>query len=87
MATSSIIWNETSMMNKMVFEAFNKTLRDIMKNVDDVNNDKPFGGKVIILGGDFRQILLVRKKGSIYDIVKFSIHYYDLGKCCKVLKL
>jgi len=33
-----------------------------MKNVDDVNNDRPFGGKVVVLGGDFRQILPIIKK-------------------------
>jgi len=58
-----------------------------MKNVYDVNNDKPFDGKVDVLGGDFRKILSVIKKGSKYDIIKSSIHYSKLYKCCKLLKL
>jgi len=87
MATNLIIWDEAPMMNKMCFEAFDRTLRDIMKNVDECNNCKPFGGKVVVLEGDFRQILLVIKKASGYDIIKSSIHYSDLWQYCKVLKL
>jgi len=78
MATSLIIWDEAPMMNRMCFEVFDRTLRDIMEIVDECNNCKPFGGKVVVLGGDFRQILPVIKKASRYDIIKSSIHYYDL---------
>ena len=78
MATNLIIWDEAPMMNRMCFEAFDRTLRDIMKNVDDTNNAKPFGGKVIVLGGDFRQILLIIKKGSRFDIIKAAINYAEL---------
>jgi len=87
MATNLIIWDEAPMMNKMCFEAFDRTLRDIMKNVDDANNGKPFGGKVMVLGGDFRQILHVIKKGSWFDIIKAAINYSELWNCCQVLKL
>jgi len=86
MATNLIIWDEAPMMNKMCFEAFDWTLRDIMKNVNDANA-KPLGGKVVVLGGDFRQILPIIKKGSTYDIIKSSIHDSQLWKCCQVLKL
>jgi len=86
-ATNLIIWEESPMMNKMCFKAFDRTLRDTKKNVDDVNNGKPFGGKVVLLGGDFRQILAVIKKRSRYDIIQSPIHYFDLWKCYKVLKL
>jgi len=33
----------------------------------------PFGGKLIVLSGDFRQILPVVTKGSIADIVTASL--------------
>ena len=75
MATNLIIWDEAPMMNRMCFEAFDRTLRDIMRNVDDANNEKPFGGKAFVLGGDFRQILPVIKKGSRFDIIKSAINY------------
>ena len=58
-----------------------------MKNVDDANNAKPFGGKAILLGGDFRKILPIIKKGSRFDIIKAAINYSELWKCCQVLKL
>jgi len=74
------------MMNKLCFEAFDRTLRDIMKSVDHAKQQKLFGGKVVILGGDFRQILLLVKKRSIYD-VRSTINYSKLWKYCKVLKL
>jgi len=87
MATNLIIWDEAPIMNRMCFEAFDRTLRDIMKNVHNANNANPFGGKVIVFGGDFRKILLVIKKGSRFDIIKSSINYSKLWKCCQVLKL
>ena len=51
------------MMHRWAFEALDRSLRDIM-SLDDKNNNKiPFGNKLIVCGGDFRQILPVRKKG------------------------
>jgi len=78
MATNLIIWDEAPMMNRMCFKAFDRTLRDIMKNVDDANNAKRFGGKAVVLGGDFRQILPIIKKGSRFDIIKSTINYSEL---------
>jgi len=73
-----IIWDEAPMMNRLCFEAFDKTLRDIMKVVDEKKSNKPFGGKVFVLGGDFRKILHVVNKGSRYDIVNESINFFEL---------
>jgi len=79
--TKLIIKDEAPMMNKLCFEAFNRTLRDIMKVVDEKNNNKPFGGNVVVLGGDFRQILPVVKKGSRYDNVNKTImNYRNIAK-------
>ncbi|XP_072088389.1 uncharacterized protein [Arachis hypogaea] len=47
----------------------------------------PFGGKVVILGGNFRQILPVIPMGSRQDIVQASISSSYLWQFCKVLKL
>jgi len=74
------------MMNKLCFEAFDRTLRDIMKNIDDTNNKKPFDGKMVVLGGDFMQILPMVKKTCKYDVVKSTINYYELYKHCNVFK-
>ncbi|XP_027122061.2 uncharacterized protein [Coffea arabica] len=48
-----ILWDEASMAKRDAIEAFDLLLRDIM------DSDKPFGGKVVVFGGDFRQTLPV----------------------------
>ncbi|XP_071916266.1 uncharacterized protein [Coffea arabica] len=48
-----ILWDEASMAKRDTIEAFDLLLKDIM------DSDKPFGGKVVIFGGDFRQTLPV----------------------------
>ncbi|XP_047258311.1 ATP-dependent DNA helicase PIF4-like, partial [Capsicum annuum] len=60
--TKLIIWDEAPMMHRYCFEALDKTLRDILRFEDISNLDRPFGGKTVVLGGDFRQILPVITK-------------------------
>ncbi|KAK9073669.1 hypothetical protein SSX86_006263 [Deinandra increscens subsp. villosa] len=55
--TSLIIWDEAPMSDRKCFEALDRTLRDIL---DEPN--MPFGGKSVLLGGDFRQTLPVQKR-------------------------
>ncbi|XP_061343010.1 uncharacterized protein LOC133289157 [Gastrolobium bilobum] len=52
--TKLIIWDKAPMVHKFCFEALDRTLRDVLSCVD-----MPFGGKVVVLGGDFRQILTI----------------------------
>ncbi|XP_048634098.1 uncharacterized protein LOC106404100 [Brassica napus] len=61
---SLIIWDEAPMMSKHCFEALDRTMCDIMNTTDD----KPFGGKTVVFGGDFRQILPVIPRGNRADI-------------------
>ncbi|XP_010451254.1 PREDICTED: uncharacterized protein LOC104733370 [Camelina sativa] len=49
--------------------------------------DQIFGGKVVVLGGDFRQILLVITEGGRVATVLASINSSVLWNSCKVLKL
>ncbi|XP_057420002.1 uncharacterized protein LOC130714126 isoform X2 [Lotus japonicus] len=86
-AASLIIWDEAPMVSKYAFEALDRTLRDIMKVKDKDSMDKPFGGKTVVLGGDFRQILPVIPKGSRADIVMATINSSRLWRHCKVLTL
>jgi len=51
---SLIIWDEAPMAHKFCFEALDQSLRHIIKA--NSNSDKIFGGKVMVFGGDFRQI-------------------------------
>ncbi|KAF7826959.1 uncharacterized protein G2W53_018123 [Senna tora] len=57
--TKLIIWDEAPMAHRHCFEAIDRTLRDIMHSQNASLAKHPFGGKVVVLGGDFRQILLV----------------------------
>ncbi len=65
-----IIWDEATMTERKTFEAFDRTLRELMKN------KKIFGGKVMVMGGDFRQTLPViprqGRAGVMAEIVKKS---------------
>ena len=56
------------MTHRYAFEALDKTLQDIM------SNDKLFGaGKVILLGGDFKQVLPVVSKVEREKIVNATL--------------
>uniref|UniRef100_A0A0D3AV46 ATP-dependent DNA helicase n=1 Tax=Brassica oleracea var. oleracea TaxID=109376 RepID=A0A0D3AV46_BRAOL len=55
--TDLIIWDEAPMTHKHAFEALDKTLKDIMSKKNPPAKDMTFGGKTVLLGGDFRQFL------------------------------
>lgn len=76
-----IIWDEASMIPKKALEIVNNTLQDVC------GNKLPFGGKLIILGGDFRQILPVIKNGFRKIIVEETIKYSYLWSLFKIMKL
>src|SRR5512145_443822 len=61
---SLIIWDEAPMTHLHAFEAVDRTLRDLMNN-----EQEPFGGKVFVLSGDFRQILPVVVRGTPADTI------------------
>ena len=73
-AAKLIIWDEAPMMHRWCFEAVYRSMRDIMSKNDPLNEFRPFGGMTVVLGGDFRQILPVVRKGSRQDIVDASIN-------------
>ena len=64
---SAIFWDEAAMGNKYHLEALDKTLRDFM------NSNVPFGGKTIVLGGDFRQTLPIVKFASRAQIIRVAL--------------
>lgn len=51
------------------FEAVDRSLCDILQIEDAECVNRPFVGKVVLVGGDFRQILPVVRKGRKEDIV------------------
>ncbi len=48
-----IIWDEALMMHRRTFEIVDRTLRDLMQLDDAHVIKKIFGGKIVVLGGDF----------------------------------
>uniref|UniRef100_A0A7N2RE67 ATP-dependent DNA helicase n=2 Tax=Quercus lobata TaxID=97700 RepID=A0A7N2RE67_QUELO len=85
--TSLIIWDEAPMDHRYAFEAVDRSLKDILSINDLSLTNTPFGGKTILLGGDFRQILPVVPKGKRQDIVLGSINISHLWDNCQVFLL
>ncbi|KAK9672770.1 hypothetical protein RND81_12G123500 [Saponaria officinalis] len=76
------------MVHRHAFEAVDRAFRDIMHADDPTAKNKGFGGKTVVLGGDFRQILPVVPRKGRTDIVDASISKStQIWPHCKVLKL
>jgi len=69
------------MMNRLAFEAVNRHLKDIC------DNENAFGGKLVVLGGDFRQILHVVAHGSRESINAATVHRASFWNDCRVMHL
>jgi ATP-dependent DNA helicase PIF1 len=74
------------MAHKHVFEAVNRTLQHVMSVVDPALKDMLFGAKVVVMGGDFRQILHVVPRGRRGQIVdasfkRFTILWHHVKVC------
>lgn len=80
-SATAIIWDEATMAPGIALTAIDRILKEIM------NNRKPFGGKVLLLGGDFRQTLPVVKHGDRTKIVEASIKFHQLWDKFKILRL
>lgn len=82
-----IIWDETPMMHRHYFEVVDRIIRDILRSYNNGSLDIPFGGKVVVLGGDFRQILPVIPKGNKQDSVHATIYSSYFWNFYEVLTL
>jgi ATP-dependent DNA helicase PIF1 len=69
------------MTKRQAAEALDRTLRDIT----DCN--MPFGGRVMVFGGDFRQVLPVVRRGTRAQIVDSSIRMSPLWPSIKKMRL
>ncbi|XP_056685899.1 uncharacterized protein [Spinacia oleracea] len=86
--TKLIIWDEAPTVHRHAFEAVDRTFRDIMQVINPAAKDQVFGGKTVVLGGDFRQILPVIPRKGRAEIVDGSISKSNtLWPHCKVFKL
>ncbi|XP_020245026.1 ATP-dependent DNA helicase PIF1-like [Asparagus officinalis] len=62
-----IIWDEAPIAKRVAFKTLDRTLRDLM------DQDESFGGKVIIFGGDFRQVLQVVPRSTRSQTIRESL--------------
>ena len=76
-----VVIDEATMLNNMLLEALDVCLRDIM------NNDLVFGGKVLVLCGDFRQTLPIIPGASRAGIVAKCLNQHPLWRHFEVMYL
>ncbi|KAJ9561616.1 hypothetical protein OSB04_006776, partial [Centaurea solstitialis] len=76
-----IIWDEASMAKRQAVEALDRTMQDI------TGVKLPFGGKIMVMGGDFRQVLPVVRRGTRAQIVDSSLRMSPLWSSIKKIWL
>ncbi|XP_021984746.1 uncharacterized protein LOC110880546 [Helianthus annuus] len=74
------------MVHKHAFEALDRSMKKKSFG-KSIRSDIPFGGKIIVFGGDFRQILPVIPNGTRQQIVNASLSYSYICSKCKLLRL
>ena len=77
-----LLIDEATMLDRYMLEALDRTLRDLMGKPD-----RPFGDKVLILAGDFRQCLPVVPGATRAGIVSHCINQSSLWSMFKILRL
>ena len=77
--TAMIILDEAAMCDRFILEAFDRSMRALRQS------DKPFGGLIVLLGGDFRQVLPVIPRAPPPQIVSRTLK--RMGIWSEVVKL
>ncbi|XP_037931188.1 ATP-dependent DNA helicase PIF1-like [Teleopsis dalmanni] len=80
-ASKIIIWDECTMAHKRALEALDRILKDLR------NDSRCFGGAMILLSGDFRQILPVIPKSTAADEINACLKSSNLWRYVKKLQL
>ena len=76
-----IVMDEAPMAHRYHIEALDRTLRDIMAS------DLPFGGKTVVLAGDFRQVLPVVRHANQAGIADACLRRSPLWRHFRVFRL
>lgn len=79
--TKLLAWDECTMAHKKCFEALDRTIRDF----SGIN--KPMGNKLLLLTGDFRQILPVIPRSTPADEINACLKASYLWKYVQTIKL
>ena len=77
-----LLIDESPMLDRFLLEALDRSLRDLMGQPE-----KPFGGKILLLAGDFRQCLPVVPGANRAGTVDHCINQSHLWQHFQVLKL
>jgi len=78
---SLIIWDEVAMTKRQAVETLDRSLQDIMEST------LPFGGKVMVFGGDFRQVLPVVTRGTRGQITDVTLQRSYLWENIRKIRL
>ena len=77
-----LLIDEATMLDRFQLEALDRSLKDLTGNTD-----QPFGGKVLLLAGDFRQCLPVVPGSNRAGTVNHSINKSALWMHFRILRL
>lgn len=83
----AIIWDEGAMGNKYHLEALDRSLRDFMSSVHVRFATLPFGGKTVVVAGDFRQTLPIVRFASRAQTVEIALTRSYLWKDFQTYRL
>ena len=78
---SLIIWDEVVMTKHLCVETLDRSLQDIMEC------GLPFGGKVMVFGGDFRQVLPVVTRGTRAQVTDATLQRSYLWEKIRKIRL
>ncbi|XP_077199856.1 uncharacterized protein LOC143840327 isoform X2 [Paroedura picta] len=78
---TAIIWDEATMAPRAALTAVDSLLKELM------SSNKPFGGKLLILGGDFRQTLPVVRPSNRTTAIEATIKYHPLWPFFEIFHL
>ncbi|XP_066384880.1 uncharacterized protein [Miscanthus floridulus] len=85
--SSLIIWDEAPMTHRHCFESLDHSMHDILGETNSSCFNNLFGGKTVVLGGDFRQVLPMVEGSSRLDTIDASITNSYLWNHVRILKL
>ena len=76
-----IVWDEIVPQHQYAIEALDHTLCDLQ------DNNKPFGGVTLLMGGDFQQTLPVIPKGSRQQVLDSTVTWSPLWNDIEIIHL
>jgi hypothetical protein len=82
-----VVWDECSMTQKNHIDAVDRMLKDVRSLDNPQLKSEPFGGMLMVFGGDFRQILPVIRKQARPGVINQCINRSRLWRFVRVFRL